>query len=685
MRRTNPNMLRRRRASVHLDLETYSEVDLKAGGLYKYARSASTDVLCACWRYRGHGVDLPEGRYVWRPGEPAPGKLLDLVHAGLLCVAHNAAFEAEIWRWVLTRYGWEWPGYGAFLDAMAAAQISNLPGDLARASRFFSGGVEKDKEGHRLMMRMCKPAPPKASDADPRRFHTPESLERLVSYCKTDVDAEISFSENIPELQGKEEALWRLTWKANRRGVAIDLPLVRRCQEIAVEAQAHYRQALYRATDGHVSAETLRARFARWLEGEGVEVPTTDKGNPTIGKNVRRDIDWSNASEKALEAFRIYDLLNKSSLAKFTAMQSQVCSDGRLRGTLCYSGAGQTGRWAGRGVQLQNLPKGLVETEHGYQTMVDMVMDGADWQELELCYGSAMAALSTLIRPCLIPGPGMCMQSADYSAIEGRGLAWLAGEQKVLRAYQKGLRMYAVAAAGIFGVPYDAVVAAKKDGDGSMDAAGKVAELACGYQGAVGAMVQMGGLEAGLTREQLADLVAKWRNDRPLTVALWYNMQDAAIEAIEHPMRTVRVKGTEGRVAFGYNGQNLKMRLPSGRCLWYRSARVTQKVWPDGGTSPQVEYYGVDEGRVGWISTYGGCFTENAVQALCRDIMADAMLAADAEGWALLFTVHDELVTEDKRRDHGALCDVMLSAVPLWAEGLPISVAGYTGNFYRKG
>lgn len=672
---------------IHLDIETYSECDLNDCGSYVYARHPTTEVMCASWWLDPLPGALCRGEmHSWVPGDPPPPSLINRVRNGHKVKCHNVAFDAEIWRFVLAeKYGWWWPGYDMFLDSMAQAQITNLPGKLEQAAKFF-GSAEKDMAGSKLMQKLCKPARITKNLNDVKRHHTPENCRKLVKYCEDDVRAERGFSRLIPNLSKREDQIWRGTWGMNRRGVSVDNALVLRCSELAEKVQLRYRGELIKLTGGDVHTENQRPKLAAFMEGHGASFPKTPKGAPSFAKDTAHLIEIpepENPEHPATQALDLYNTLNSSSIAKFRKMLVCQCPDGRLRGMFCYSGAGQTGRDAGRLVQLQNLPRGVVEGDRSYEFLRSMIMDGCDFDELELCYGSAMDALASAIRMCLVPAPGKKFVVADYSAIEGRVLAWMAGEMEVLQCYMRGMRMYAVAAAMIHGCPYEQVVAEKKAGNSAKDKEGKVAELACGYQGSWRAIKKMGGAKLGLTVDRMKEIVAAWRAGRQKTVDFWASMNDAALTAMNYPMKRVEFRNFR----FGYDGNHLKMQLPSGRCLWYRRARVGQKIWPDGGKSPQLEYYGVDDNkRVGWINTYGGKLTENADQAVSRDIMMDGALRAEEDNWPLVMRVHDELVAEideDDPRDHNDLCGLMRT-LPDWASSIPIDAAGWQGAFYKK-
>lgn len=457
---------------VPFDIETYSTTNLKTSGSYAYFEDPNTDILCVCWK------TVKGQKMSWRPGAPPPEKLLAHVVQGGFLMAHNVAFDAEGWLKILVpRYGWVWPGYEAFLDSMACACIVNLPAKLEIAAKMFPG-PKKSVEGHKLMMKLCRPAAPIAKSTDPKRFHTPENIQGIVDYCHDDVSAEHGFTKHIGALSAFEERVWRATWSMNRRGVRIDIPLVNKCILMASQVRDHYRGELYALTKGAVDSETKRVPLGNFFEAHGVVLPLTEKGNKSMSKGNAHLIEWDDADEDGQEARRLYDLLNKSSLAKFHSMLSCVCEDGRIRGMFVYAGAGQTARWAGRLVQLQNLYRGMVEGQEAYDAL-RASMRAFDAHEMEFSYPDIMSAIATLIRTALIPAEGNKFIVADYSAIEGRVLAWLVREEHILQAYREGKRMYAVAAAVRFHCTYEQVMRERAEGDSAKDKQGKVMELAC--------------------------------------------------------------------------------------------------------------------------------------------------------------------------------------------------------------
>jgi DNA polymerase len=525
---------------IDFDVETYATVDLKKVGSYAYAQHPDTDCLCVSWRFPG--LKGKKGR--WRQGDKPPQDLIEAYLSGThLLSAHNVQFDAEILRYVLgPKYGWPWPGYEAFYCSMAAGCIAGLPGQLEKAAKFF-GTTDKDVEGGKLMKRMCKPAPKIQSNSDPKRLHTRENLVRLAKYCDTDVAAEHHFMQHVPPLSDTEEQVWRTTWKMNRRGVLVDTKLAQRCIEIAEQVQDHYRAQLARQTKGKIETETQRIALGKWLHDRGVELPQSEAGNFSMAKEVVADLDIDSLDDEPREVLETYRTLNKSSLAKFHKMLATLSSDGRIHGMIAYAAASATGRWAGRGVQLQNMPRGMFEEQSEYDLAREIIMDGADADELELLYGSPMSVLASMIRPCLIAAPGHKLRVADYSAIEARGLVWLASDQSGLQTFLDGKDPYKVAAAVMYGITYDEVTPAQRKH-------GKVAELGAGYgMGWRNLKDYAKGMGIIMDDALAQHAVNSYRGQHNPVTRFWRRMDDAAKQAIKSP----HIVLTVGRCAFRFN------------------------------------------------------------------------------------------------------------------------------------
>jgi DNA polymerase bacteriophage-type len=664
----------------HIDVETYSELDLKTVGAHVYAAHASTDALCVCWAIEDGPVQT------WRAGDPPPAAA-DLPVAAEWW-AYNVAFDSLIWFHVLhQRYGWPWPGWDRFRCSMAAAAYGNLPGALGEVAKAL-GTSGKNADGQRLMLTLCRPAAPTKASADPKRRHTAEALKKLAEYCAQDVEAERALHQRLPTLPPSELRLWQLDQTINRRGVYIDAELVGRLQRAAGALRERLREELAELTGGAVERETQLPALTAWCCARGLVAP---KGRGAMdAEAIDRYLELDGLDAGVRRALEIRRELGKSSLAKLDRMLDCRGADGRLRGALQYYGAHQTGRWAGRLIQPQNFPRGVLSSPGEYQLAMNVVRE-ADTQRapeyLTACYGTQTTdVLASLLRPCIRAAPGKLLLVVDASAIEARGLAWVAQEGWRLDVFRKGGKIYEASAARTLGVPVSSITKGSKE-----RGLGKLTELALGYQGGVQALIRFGAvLRYGLTEAQLPPLIEAWRKASPAIVAFWRNVQAAAINAVQSPGDLMGV----GPVTLVCRDGHLRLRLPSGRELWYRDAHVRHEPapWDADKLLPKLYFHGEDaQGRWGLQTAYGGSLTNNIVQAVCRDVLAEAMLRAEAAGFPVVLTVHDEIVAEvddpgsDERRDALVLrLESALSMAPKWAHDLPLAAEGFSCDFYHK-
>ena len=526
-------------------------------------------------------------------------------------------------------------------------------------------GIERKKlkEGGDLVRYFSLPCKPtKANGQRTRNLpeHAPEKWQRFKEYCVRDVDAE---REIRAKLQGypipaKEQELYRLDQEINDRGIMVDPVLVAR----AIECDEQYREKTtkraYELTG--LANPNSPAQLKEWLEGQGTQVDTLDK------KAVRALLP--DAEGDVLEVLKLRLLMAKTSVKKYEAIRRSVCADGRVHGLLQFYGANRTGRWAGRLVQIQNLPQNHLSD---LALARDLVKAGR-YADIEALYESTPNVLSELIRTAFVPRPGCRFIVADFSAIEARVIAWLAGEQWRLEVFEGGGDIYCASASKMFHVPVE------KHGQNShLRQKGKIAELALGYGGAVGALTAMGALDMGLAEEELPPLVRQWREANPHIIRLWARVEDAAMTAAREKAR-VRL----GRLTFHCRSGMLFITLPSGRKLCYVKPRIqTNRFGGDG-----LTYEGVGEGKK-WtrIETFGGKLTENIVQATARDLLAEAMLRLRDAGLEIVMHVHDEAVLEVPIGHSGVeeVCALMAEA-PAWADGLPLRADGYECEFYKK-
>lgn len=698
---------------IGVDVETRSAVDLRKAGAFRYFEDPTTDVLCA-------SVELPDGRMVnWTRDQPCPPDVAAHIEAGGLVYAWNATFEWLAFKHVLgPRYGWPIPKISQMRDTMAYAAAVSIPQALEMAAKALGLDEQKDKEGKRLINKFSKPRRARKGDIPGQLYWNepedhPEDFRKFSEvYCPQDVVVEREVRKRLVPLSAAEQEVWEFTLRMNDRGVRIDLPLVDAMLIIAEDAKKMLDQRMRDATDGAVTACSQVEVLKAWCIDNYVPVDSLDKASlaalldDDLPQNVRTALELRKEAAK-------------TSTAKLNTMKACVCSDGRAKGLHAYHGAG-TGRWAGRLIQTQNMPRGTGTVKNPERAKVHFLK--ADVALIEMLYGPAMSACSDMLRSCLIPSEGHRLVVADYSSIEGRVTAWVAGEADELDAYRAndagtGAGIYEIAAGGIFGVdPF------KVSGDQRQ--VGKAASLALGFGGGVLAFYSMANIygidmapvypilerttdpdvweraekryeecleraDTGtdlLTREAwIASEVTKvlWRAKHPGTVKLWSGLQDAAFNAVESP-GTIH---TYGCISYVVRNGFLWCRLPSGRCLAYGNPQIRDRKTPWGETRPAVTVMGVDSVTRKWrrFALYGGLATENVVQAIARDLIAHGSLVAEAAGYPVVLTVHDEDVA-DVPTGHGSLAgfETALCDLPDWGAGIPLVAAGYEANAYKK-
>lgn len=658
---------------LNVDIETYSSVPIKKAGLYKYVQSRDFQILLLAWSLDGSPVEVVD----LANGEAVPRALWDaLWDAGTVKHAYNAAFEwyclskwaklgnANSWlpQWRCTMMHGLYCGYPAGLGLVGKAL--GLPEDK-----------QKDRSGAALIRYFCAPCAPVESNAGRTRNlpqHAPDRWTLFKEYCKQDVVTEMEVERRlspwpVPETVHKE---WEMDMRINARGVALDLPLV----EGALDIDGRQTGGLLdeaRLLTG-LDNPNSRAQLLAWLQDQGA--PITDLRKQTV-EDALMDPSLLPDVRRVLE---IRQGASKTSTKKFVAMKEAVCEDGRVRGLLQFYGANRTGRWAGRIVQVQNLPRTCIEK--GLLPTVRRLVKDANGDALELLFGTAASALSQLIRTAFVPSPGNLFVDADFSAIEARVIAWLSGEQWRLDVFHSHGKIYEASAAAMFGVPLDSI--AKGRENYSLRAKGKVAELALGYQGGGGALVQMGALRMGLTEDELPDIVRRWRGSNQRIVQLWYEVERAAMEAL----RTGR-RSYAGKCTFRLEGDGertfLTAQLPSGRRLFYADPFLTQNRFH----REAIGYWGVDQKTKKWgrQETYGGKLVENITQAVARDCLALNLIRLEEEGFPIVFHIHDEVVIDiaKDRADLNAVAEIMSRPIP-WARGLPLRADGWIGDYFTK-
>lgn len=661
---------------IHLsiDLETYSDVNLKKAGLYRYVQSPAFEILLFAYSLDGAPTQVVD----MAQGEKIP---LEVVHAltdpQCLKHAYNAAFE---WYCLSKYMGVQLPP-SQWRDTMLHGLYAGYTAGLDATGRAL--GIPEDKQklatGKALIRYFCVPCKPTKSNGGRTRnypHHDPEKWELFKTYNGQDVVAEMEIERRlsvfpVPDFVQKQ---WETDLLINARGVAVDMDFCEGALELGETIRAQL-------TDEAVQLSGLQnpnsvKQLARWLSAE------TGDDITSLRKETIKELLGRDNADHVQRMLEIRQELGKTSTKKYDAIEAAVCDDRRVRGLLQFYGANRTGRWAGRLVQVQNLPRTYTEPLEFARELVK----GRKLDALRIVYGSPNDTLSQLIRTAFVAAPGNVLIDADFSAIEARVISWLADEEWRLEVFRTHGKIYEASASQMFGVPLERIK--KGNPEYSLRQRGKVAELALGYQGGVPAMRQMdtGKLLADLPDEEIKDIVDKWRNTNPKIRNLWYSFNDAAIRVIQNG-GSLRVRCcTFARECDCIRGTTcMTISLPSGRKLYYVEPAVGENRW--GG--PSITYMGVnDKNKWGRIETYGGKLVENVVQAIARDCLAQAIEHLEAAGLPVVFHIHDEVVIDTAAFDtNDAMLDkvvkIMSTPIP-WAEGLPLGADGWVGAFFKK-
>lgn len=648
--------------TLAVDIETYSSVDLKKCGSYAYVASPDFEVLLLGYAFEDDPVEVVD----LACGEVLPDEVREaLLDPTILKTAYNANFERN--------------GLGAWLGCLMPPQqwrcssvhslMLGLPGSLELVAKTLKLDTQKDDAGKRLIKFFTMPCKATAKNRGRTRNlpeHDPEKWAQFKAYCGIDVEVE-------RELRGKlsrhpipkfEQALWCLDQKINDRGVRVDYRLVKQ----AMLCDSNYNRRLVLEAQELTGLENPNSvsQLKDWLsDALGRTVETLAKDNIPLLMNETDD-------PVALRMLAIRQELAKTSVKKYDAMARARGRDDRVRGLLQFYGANRTGRWAGRLVQVHNLPKNSMPD----LDLARSLLRKGDEELLELLFDAIPDLLSQLIRTALIPSVDCRFIVADFSAIEARVIAWLAGEEWVLDVFRGDGRIYEAAASMMFKVPIDRI--AKGFSEYELRAKGKVAVLACGYQGSIGALVAMGALDMGLDADELPVIVESWRAANRRIVRFWYAVERAALTAVAEK-RTVSM---QFGLKFIYEPGVLFIQLPSGRRLAYVRPHISRDPKFD---KNGLSYEGYEEGRWTRSRTYGGKLVENIVQAVARDCLAESMLRLDRAGFSIPIHVHDEVVLDVPKGDDELERIVEIMSEPLsWAPGLPLSADAFETKYYMK-
>jgi DNA polymerase len=652
---------------LSIDIETKSSVDIGKAGLYRYAQSDDFEILLFAYRYGNEDVQIID----LAQGEKIPDKIVeDLRNPQIVKHAYNAAFEwycmnkagyeTPLCQWKCTMIHGLYCGYTAGLDATGKA--IGLPQDKRKLTT-----------GKALIRYFCAPCKPTKNNGKrtwnlPK--HAPKKWELFKEYCKQDVVTESAILRRldafpVPE---EEETLWQMDIRMNAFGVKVDTALIGGALQIndhSTELLENEARAITGLQNPNSSVQLLD-----WIHDNGVEMDNLQK--VTVTEKLSDDLP-----DDVRRALEIRQQLGKTSIKKYVAMDTAKGKDDRVRGLTQYYGANRTGRWAGRLVQMQNLPRNYIKTlDYARKLVKDRNYGG-----IKLLYGNVPDTLSQLIRTAFIPSEGNKFVVADFSAIEARVIAWLAGETWVNEVFATHGKIYEATASQMFHVPIEKI--AKGNPEYALRQKGKVATLALGYQGGANALIAMGALNMGLSEEELPDIVHRWRNANPRIRDLWYAVEEAALLVMQtaQPQAIYNlIFNLESDIVYGQNF--LTVQLPSGRKLYYPRPFLKENQFG----KLAIHYYTVGQQTRKWevTSTYGGKMTENIVQAIARDCLAETLRRIDAKGLQVVFHVHDEVIIDAPMGTTvDEICDLMAEPIP-WAPGLILKGAGFESNYYMK-
>ncbi len=657
---------------LSIDIETFSSEPIQKTGLYKYVQSPDFQVLLLAYSMDGEPVKMLD--LTQTSGRVPDWLFAALLDADIIKHAYNAAFEwyclskhfgmeLPIEQWRCTRVHGLYCGYPGALGKVAA--VMGLPEDK-----------QKDKNGAALIRYFCVPCEPTQSNGGRTRnlpHHAPDRWLLFQKYCCQDVVTEMEIERRLSPWQVPDavQAQWVADMKISTRGVMLDMALI----DGALSIDSRYTGDLTREAKEltGLANPNSRAQLLDWLQKQGLGIPdlraqtiADTLEDPNLLPNVRRVLEIRQGT-------------SKTSVKKFDAMKTAVCADGKVRGLLQFYGANRTGRWSGQNIQPQNLPRTYIDKS--LLPMTRELAKAEDGEALQMLYGSAASTLSQLIRTAFIPSPGNLFVDADFSAIEARVIAWLSGEQWRLDVFRSHGKIYEASAAAMFGVPIDTIAKGKENY--ALRAKGKIAELALGYGGSTGALINMGALRMGLSEDELPDIVSRWRGANQRIRQLWYALEGAALDTL----RTGQ-KNAAGHCVFSLEGDGqgqlfLTVLLPSGRKLFYAQPFLTRNKFD----RESIGYWGVNQSTKRWEKqeTYSGKLTENITQAIARDCLAENLLKLEAAGFPVVFHIHDEVVIDipEDHADLDAVTQIMSQPIS-WAPDLPLAADGWIGEYFTK-
>ncbi|NCC84982.1 MAG: hypothetical protein EOM03_12780 [Clostridia bacterium] len=643
--------------TLSIDIETYSSINLAKSGVYRYVESPDFEILLFGYSMDGGEVQVVD----LASGEKLPGEIIDaLTDETVIKWAFNANFERICLSRFLGLPTGEYIDPVSWRCSMIWAATMGLPLSLECVGSVLKLDKQKLSEGKDLIKFFCQPCAPTKSNGQRTRnhpYHAPDKWSAFMKYNIRDVETEMSIQEKLAKFP-VPDSIWdeyHLDQEINDRGVALDMALVQEAIAMDGRSRSELSTAMKHLTE--LENPNSVQQMKQWLADNGME---TD----TLGKKVVAEL-LKTAPPDLADVLSLRQQLAKSSVRKYQAMENAVCADGRARGMFQFFGANRTGRWAGRLIQMQNLPQNHLEDLAEARALVR----SGDFDALEMLYEDVPDTLSQLIRTAFVPRSGARFIVSDFSAIEARVIAWLAGEHWRQDVFAKGGDIYCASASQMFKLPVE-----KHGINGHLRQKGKIAELALGYGGSVGALKAMGALDMGLDEDELPQLVDAWRQANPRIVKFWWDVDKAAMEAVRYK----RTNSTHG-ITFSCQSGMLFISLPSGRRLAYVKPRIGENKF--GGQC--VTYEGAGSTKK-WerLDSYGPKFVENIVQATARDILCSAIQTL--RHCSIVMHVHDEIVIEaDPGISLKTVCEQM-GRTPSWAKGLLLRADGYETDFYKK-
>ena len=640
-----------------VDIETYSSVDITKAGAFKYIESDDFEILLIAYAWNDDPVRVIDLTSTDHENDEYQDIMAGLLDPDTIKIAHNSAFERAALGKHLGRYlppeEWE--------DTMILAAYNGLPLSLDAAGAALRLQDQKIKEGTSLISYFCKPCKPTIANGGRTRnlpHHAPDKWSRFREYCRRDVEVAQAIYNRLSSytVTDFERKVWATDARINERGVQIDRELVESAIAVDNAFREEHMEEMQKLTglDNPNSVQQLKA----WLSAAGMECDSLSKATIT-------DIKGSATDSTTKHVLELRQMLSKTSTKKYEAMTAAACKDDRVRGLTQYYGAARTGRWAGRLIQLQNLPQNHLDNIG----TVREIVRARDLESLEMIFDSVPDTLSQLIRTALVAKPGCTFLVSDYSAIEARVIAYLAGETWRMEVFKNGGDIYCASASQMFHVPVE-----KHGVNGHLRQKGKIAELALGYGGGIGAMKNFGADKMGMTDEEMQEIVNQWRVASPTIPKLWRDVEKAARSAIENPGRSYRINCG---VVYRRDTDALRCKLPSGRWLTYWEPRIEDE---------KIFFMGQNQTTRKWekTDTWGGKLTENIVQAFARDCLAVAMVRLEEAGYHIVFTVHDEVIVEAPEGSRWQdVAEIMGQPID-WAPGLILRGDGYETKFYMK-